>query len=265
MAVFLLFFVIKNNAQELYVFTEPASNMATKSVGLRLNNYWMKNPQTSTNNYLLVPEIMVGASKKLMLHADAYLSNQNQYGVGFQGGSVYGKYRFYSNDDVQQHFRMALYARASFNSSKIMQEDINLNGQNSGYDVGIVATQLLHKVAISSSIGFEQATDNGNYNKFTASQNNAALAYTLSVGKLVLPKKYTNFKQTNVNLIVEMLGQTNTGSGKSYLDIAPALQFIFNSRARIDIGYRQQLYSSLLRSNASGVLMRLEYNLFNAF
>src|ERR1700712_2638020 len=127
MVVCLLFFLIKNNAQELYVFTEPASNMATKSVGLRLNNYWMKNPQTSTTNYLLVPEIMVGASKKLMLHGDVYLSNQNQSGVGFQGGSVYGKYRFYSSDDVQRHFRMALYARASANSSKIVQEDLSLN------------------------------------------------------------------------------------------------------------------------------------------
>jgi hypothetical protein len=50
---------------------------------------------------------MVGVSKKIMLHGDLFFSNMNS-NFGFKGGSVYVKYRFFSNDDVQKHFRMGL-------------------------------------------------------------------------------------------------------------------------------------------------------------
>ena len=55
------------NAQELYVFTEPASNMAAGSIGLRLNTkvFSMKYENDYTSR--LDPEVMIGVSKKLMI------------------------------------------------------------------------------------------------------------------------------------------------------------------------------------------------------
>ena len=81
----------------------------------------------------------------------------------------------------------------------------------------------------------------------------------------MLPKDYTDYKQTNLNLMLEFLNQFNLGSGKYYMDIAPSMQLIFNSVARVDIGYRQQLNSSLYRTAPNGLFVRLEYNLFNAY
>ncbi|MEI2708153.1 MAG: hypothetical protein V9E96_03940 [Chitinophagaceae bacterium] len=40
-------------------------------------------------------------------------------------------------------------------------------------NLGLIATQLLHKIAISASISFEKAMDNGSNNKFPASQANS--------------------------------------------------------------------------------------------
>jgi hypothetical protein len=48
------------------------------------------------------------------------------------------------------------------------------------------------------------------------------------------------------------------------MDIAPSVQMIFNSQARVDIGYRKQLSTTLLRSAPNGFFVRLEYNFFNA-
>lgn len=254
-----------SNAQELYVFTEPASNMATKSIGLRLNNYLMGETNSTSINYHLIPEVMIGVSKKIMVHGDIFLSNRNK-SFSAEGGSIYGKYRFYSNDDVQKHFRMAAFGRVSFNNSDIHQEEINIYGHNTGWETGIVATQLLHKVALSSGISFIKALDNGNNNKYPYGVNNSkAINYTLSIGKLMLPKEYKNYKQTNFNLILEFLNQYNVGSGKYYIDAAPVLQFIFNSRSRLDIAYRKQLTSTLFRSAPNGYFIRLEYNIFNAY
>lgn len=252
-------------AQELYVFTEPASNMAAKSIGFRLNNYIMPETYTSKTAYRLVPEIMIGVSKKIMVHGDVFLSNRNK-GLSTEGGSVYAKYRFFSNDDVQKHFRMAAYGRYSFNNSRIDQEEINLYGYNSGFETGVVATQLIHKVALSASLSFLKATDNGDNNKYPyGNSNRNAINYTLSFGKLMLPKEYKDYKQTNLNLMLEFLNQYNPGTGKYYMDIAPSVQLIFNSVARADAGYRQQLTSTLYRTAPNGLFIRLEYNLFNVY
>lgn len=251
-------------AQELYVFTEPASNMAARSIGFRANNYLMKNNSTKEINYHLVPEIMWGVSKKMMIHADAFLSNRNKKFVA-EGGAVYLKYRFYSVDEVHSHLRLALFGRYSFNNSDIHQQAIDLNGHNSGYEGGIIATQLRKKTAISASASYVYAADNFKEKFIYADRNRKAINYSLSVGRLMLPKEYTSYKQTNVNLMVEMLGQTNLNRGYSYLDIAPSVQFIILSRMRFDAGYRIPLVKDLSRTAPQGFLLRLEYNIFNAY
>jgi hypothetical protein len=208
---------------------------------------------------------MVGISKKIMLHGDVFISNRNK-ALSTEGGSVYAKYRFLSNDDVQKHFRMAVYGRYSFNNSDIHQQEINLYGHNSGYEAGIIATQLLHKVALSSGVSYLKAMDNGNNHKYPYGSNNSkAINYTLSIGKLMLPKEYRDYKQTNLNLMVEFLNQYNLGSGKYYMDIAPAVQLIFSSVARIDVGYRRELTTTFYRTAPNGLFLRLEYNLFNVY
>ncbi|MEI9810246.1 MAG: hypothetical protein WDO16_21570 [Bacteroidota bacterium] len=139
-------------------------------------------------------------------------------------------------------------------------------GHNTGFETGFVATQLLKKVALSSTISFVKASDNGKGNKFLyGERNEAAINTTFSIGKLMLPKVYTNFRQTNVNLMAEFLTQVNTGSGKYYMDIAPTLQLIFNSQSRIDIGYKKEVSSTLLRTAPNGFFIRVEHTFFNAF
>ena len=245
--------------------TEPASNKPARSISFRLDNSIMNEAGTSKINYHLIPEIMFGISKKLMVSGDAFFSNRTDK-LRAEGGSVYAKYRFLSNDVVQKHFRMAVFGRLSYNNSDIHQEEINMYGHNTGVEAGVVATQLLRKVALSSCISYLNAEDNGNNNKFAyGSENSRAVNYTFSMGKLMLPKEYTDYKQTNLNLMVEFLSQVNTGSGKYYMDIAPSVQLIFNSQSRIDIGYRKELSTTLIRTAPNGFFIRLEHNLFNAF
>ncbi len=260
----LLFTVSKSFTQELFLYTEPASNMAYNNLGIRLAASSMKVTNGTGYNTHLMPELMYGLSSKIMLHTTAFLSNRNS-SLATEGGSLYLKYKFINKDDVQRHFRVAAYGRYSFNNADIHQEEINLYGHNTGYETGIVATQLLHKVAISSSISYSKALDNSNNNKFPSTQNSSAINYTLSVGKLMLPKKYTSYEQPNINLMCEFLGQTLTPNSKSFLDIAPSIQLILKSKIRIDVGYRQQLYSNMLRTAPNGLMLRFEYNFFNTF
>ena len=161
------------------------------------------------------------------------------------------------------HFRLATFGRYSFNNADIHQDEIETMGHNTGFETGIIATQLINKVAISSTISFEKALDNKPNYDFPSTQSNNATNYSLSFGKLVYPKKYTSFKQTNINLMIEFLGQTLNENGKSYLDIAPSIQFIINSQARIDLAYKQELYASMLRSAPNGFYLKMEYTFFN--
>jgi hypothetical protein len=248
--------------QELFVVTDPASNVPTNSLSTRLSNLLFKQKSNNAYNYHLMPEVTYGLNKNLMFRGSAFLSNRNNTLVT-EGGSFFAKYRFFSSDDLNSHFRLAAYGRFSLNNSDIHQEQIEIMGHNSGYETGLIATKLIHKTAISSSLSFEKALDNSTKNPFPDALGNTATNYTLSVGKLMYPKKYTSFKQTNVNLMLEFVGQTINDNGKSYLDVVPAVQFILNSQSRIDIAYRHEIISSMLRSAPNGVYLNLEYNFFN--
>ena len=247
-------------SQELYVNTEPASNMATNSIGIRLENQGYFNPEYKNRTSL---EVMVGASKYWMIHGTLYASDYYHSGQHFEGGSVYAKYRFLSIDSVQSHFRGAFFVKASAINNPLPNQEIGLEGDNSGFQTGVVFTKLIHKLALSASASYLHGFNNlGGYNIPSINAHDAA-GYTLSAGYLLLPRKYENYDQLNVNIYGELLGKTNPGYGQSYLDIAPAVQLIINSFLRVDFSYRTPLYNDMRRTSANTYLVRLEYNLFN--
>lgn len=249
-------------SQELFVVTDPASNVPANSLAINVMQSAFKEQIKTGYNYHLMPEITYGINKNLMVRASAFISTRTN-ALYAEGGGIMAKYRFYSEDDLNSHFRMAAYGRYSFNRADIHQEQIEILGHNTGFETGIIATKLLKKVAISSSISFEKALDNKPNYPFPDNIGNNATNYTLSFGKLMYPKKYTSFKQTNINLMLEFVGQTINENGKSYVDVVPAIQFIFNSQARLDLAYRQELISSMLRSAPNGVYFNLYYTFFN--
>lgn len=260
MAIGLLAVACPVFSQELYVNTEPASNMATNSLGIRVENQGFFNPTYKNRSTL---EVMYGASRHLMVHGSLYMSDYYQNQQHFEGGSVYAKYRFLSIDSVQKHFRGAFFAKLSSIDNPIPNQEISLEGDNSGLQTGVVFTQLLHKLALSGSISYLHAWDNAGGYELPDGHAKDAIAYTLSSGYLTLPKAYKDYDQLNVNLYAELLGKTNPGYGQSYLDAAPAIQLIFNTLVRVDFSYRIPLYNSMIRNTDYMYLVRVEYNLFN--
>ena len=266
--VFVIFSLIIGGhlfAQELFTYTEPASNMAAHSFGIRSTQTLMKSEEGNHYSLHFLPECMWAFSRKFMAHVEGFFSNRNGSFVG-EGGGVYGKYRFYSNDDIHSHFRMAFYGQFSMNTSDVHREAIDLKGHNSGYELGLVFTKLQHKTAVSGSFSTVHALSNGsNADQKFPDSSRSAIGYTLSVGQLVLPKNYISYNQVNWNIMLEMLGQTNLETKKSYLDLAPVLQWVILSKMRVDLGYRFAMMKNLSRSNPEGFLLRFEYNFFNVF
>lgn len=248
-------------AQELFVFTEPASNMSAKSIGVRVTHEGMVNPDFKSRS---IAEVMFGFNKNFMLHAQGFTSDMDG-SYRLEGGSIYGKYRFYSADDLQSHFRMAAFGRISTSKRPVYTEDINLEGDNSGFNTGIIATQLLHKLALSASVTYNKAFQKDSRQVAGAPQPDQLIGYSLSSGYLLLPVVYKDYNQPNFNVYLEALGATNPANGRSYVDLAPAVQVIINSTTRIDLGYRFQLAGAIdNRYNKNMYLARVEFNFFNA-
>jgi len=258
----LLFVFQKNYSQELFVITDPASNVPANSLAVNIMQSAFKEKFEPGYNYHLMPEVTYGINKNFMIRGSAFISTRSD-ALYTEGGGFMVKYRFLSEDDLNSHFRMAAYGRYSFNRADIHQEQIEIQGHNTGFETGIIATKLIHKLAISSSLSFEKALDNKPNYQFPDNIGDNATNYTLSFGKLMYPKKYTSYKQTNINVMVEFVGQTINENGKSYVDVVPAIQFIFNSQARLDLAYRQELISSMLRSAPNGFYFNLYYTFFN--
>jgi hypothetical protein len=264
------------SAQELYVSTEPASNMPANSLGFRVTSRFFKMEHERVTGMRIEPELMWGISKKLMVHVVGLASNQMQPSIELEGGSIYAKYRFLSKDDLHSHFRMAAYVKGSIINNPFVpamrehtgrpynNQELDLEGGASGVSGGIIATQLLHKTALSATLGYNRFMNNTK-DKLPGYMSTNAVNYSLSAGYLLLPRTYRNYEQTNLNLYLEFLGKANTDgvSRNQYLDIAPAIQFIFNSVTRLDLSYRTQLFGDMSRNVFNTFTLRFEHNIFN--
>ena len=93
--VVLLFLNLTTYSQELFVLTEPASNMPAKSFGIRNMNALMFEADGKLN-YHNMPELMWGINNKWMVHAQGFISNRQEGGFETEGGSLYAKYRFFT-------------------------------------------------------------------------------------------------------------------------------------------------------------------------
>lgn len=253
--------------QELYVYSEPASNMPAHSISAKLTGNYV----TSDNIYGRLsqryrPEIMFGFSKKVMLHLSGTFANMHTSNFGFESVAIYGKYRFLSNDEIHKHFRMAVFANASYTRVPFHYDEISLMGDKSGVEAGIIATQLWHKFALSGTVSHTQVLDKSRNSKvlYIPERNYQSVNYSLSGGLLILPKKYTDYKQLNLNLYTEIIGQKSLDRKLNYLDIAPALQLIFNSNAKLNIGYRFQVSGNMDRMAKQSFLIAFERTFLNA-
>ncbi len=255
-----LFFVSLTFCQELYVFSEPASNMPSKSISFKLTGRF---PSTRDFRQRYMPEAMIGINRYLMVHLTGTFSDIYTRNLQPESGRLYVKYRFYSKDDIHKHFRMAAFGDVSFSNSPYTYDETSLEGDNSGFQYGIIATQLLNKLAISSTWAYTKLFKVNAHKIILKDPTYHFLNYSLSAGYLLLPKKYTSYNQLNVNAYAELLGAKSLQNGNYNLDLAPAIQFIFNSNSKINLGYRFQIAGNMNRMASNTYQVAFEHTFFN--
>lgn len=250
--------------QELYVFTEPASNMPAKSISIKQSVKWLRNTTANRGESRHTTELMFGVNRNLMVHGAATFSNMYSRSQRLESVRTYAKYRFLTLDGMYSHFRMAAFAEAAHSKNISPFDELSLEGDQSGVQAGIIATQLLHKLAISTTLSHTESLQKGRSLPGPKAVPYQAFNYSLSAGYLVLPKKYTSYDQTNLNLYVELLGQQTYDKKTYYLDLAPAAQLIFNSQAKLNLGYRFQLGGNMNRMADKSWMLSFEWLFLNA-
>lgn len=254
--------------QELYVYTEPASNMPAHSLSAKLSANYIGKLQGTQNRFMqrYTPELMFGLNKKWMMHIGGTFADMHTTNFRWESVYLYAKYRFISNDELHSHFRMAAFADASYSRSPYHYDEVSLQGDKSGVQLGIIATQLWNKLAVSATVSHIQALDESRNDKvqYIPSRIYQVMNYSLSAGYLLLPFEYTDYKQTNLNLYTEVLMQQSLDRKAYYVDLAPAIQLIFNSNAKLNLGYRFQLNGDMVRMTSSSWLISFERTFLNA-
>lgn len=283
----LFFLVYEVRAQELYIFTEPASNVPAKSTVMRLNGMHMPMQFDNSTSSRIMLEAMFGLNSKWMLKLNTTASDMFQSRYKLEGASAYLKYRFLSNDGLHSHFRMAAFGKLSLVGNptnmtrtivhdlpgggqhtvqhKHYTDDLTLDGTQSGWSVGLIGTQLLHKLAVSGTFAYVHRNHNLGGNKFTALDARSALQYSISAGYLVFPRSYKNYQQVNLNLYTEFLGGSLLDEPGRFLDMAPAVQLIFNSTVKLNAAYRFQLNGNISRYNTRQFLIGVDWSFLNTF
>lgn len=251
-------------SQELYVFSEPASNMPSHSISAKLTYRTPVSNTANTYRQRYLPELMFGLNKNWMVHVSGSFSDFYSSQMRWESVKTYAKYRFYSTDEVHRHFRMAAFAEGSYSRSPFSYGDINLDGDNSGVQAGLIATQLVNKFAVSGTGSVIRVFSNGNQHLNHLDHSITALYYSVSAGYLVLPFNYTDYRQTNLNVYLETIGMKGFEKGDYMLDIAPAVQLIFNSNFKINLGARLQVTGNMVRPGEKNYFVSLERTFLGA-
>ena len=287
--ILLLLCSLSSESQELFPNNEPASNVPNKVLGVRQFNETYREVNTNRNlfgirvMYGLLPKLTVMASASMSNHHDkdfpvnlvshTHNGNQTTYTTGnfqrglnyayqYNGIYLYAKYRFFTRDGQNKHLRMAVYA--DWSNVKVAHDEAEptLLDDTRGYGAGLITTLLNKRFAVSFTGGFIIP---GSYTGFspdalggpmisTEIKYGRAVKYNLSFGYLLLPSRYKNYKQTNLNIYLEFQGksyekarvyqyggvvevpiQTPLLQAGNYVEAHPGLQFIFHSNLRIDL------------------------------
>jgi hypothetical protein len=255
------------SAQELYVFSEPASTRPAKSVALNVAAKFADSRDDSYFRNRYLPQVIVGINKNLMVSGGAAFSNYYRLDqLQFDGVKMYGKYRFLSVDNVHRHFRMAAFAEGGLSSHSYVYDEMTLEGDNDGIKAGLIATQLYNKFAFSATTSYTKVfvADAANHHD-VLNHSSQMISYSASAGYLLLPKEYTDYRQLNVNLYLELLGDKCIDNNRYLFDIAPAVQLIFNSNTKINIGGRFQLRGNMYRVGQQTVQVGIERTLLNVW
>ena len=255
-------------SQELYVFSEPASNMPAKSMSLKLGGMYGKGVHSNRVLQRYMPEVMFGLSKNWMIHTSLTFSDMHQPKFIFESARLYAKWRFFSLDEIHKHFRLAAFGAATYSRNHLDHNEINLSGgDQNGIQAGLIATQLWNKLAVSGTVSINEVLDKERRKNISNGQYAfSSINYSLSAGLLVLPVEYTSYQQTNLNVYIEMLGSRNINRlyDRYYIDLAPAMQLIFNSNGKLNLGYRFQLAGDIYRLMDKSFYISYEHTLLNA-
>lgn len=279
-----LAFVLPVHAQELFPLSEPASNIPKGVLGVRLFSEAYQEVNQLRNMTAL--RLMYGVTPKLSVYLTGIASNHHgrkmpvefpfhntpergaYYPYKFNGAHLYAKYRFLSLDGENNHFRMAGYVEGTLVKTTHHETEPDLEmGDNTGIGGGLISTYLKNKFAVSLTAGvilpaaykgFSPDPIEGLPDVPVRVQYGKALAYSLSFGYLLFPRKYSNYDQVNVNLYLELHGKAFEAAkvdlfyGMSnqyflaqsrypaalqkgyYVDISPGIQVILKSNLRID-------------------------------
>jgi hypothetical protein len=273
-----------SNAQELFPLSEAASSIPKNALGIRLFSEAYKEVDKVRSMASL--RLMYGVTSRFSVYLTGIASNHHgenfpvefpfhntpergaKYPYKFNGMHLYGKYRFFSRDGKNEHFRMAAYAEGTLVKTTHHETEPDLEyGDNTGVGAGIIGTYLKSKFAVSGTFGgilpsgnsgdSPDPIDNLSPVPITI-QYGKALTYSLSFGYLLLPKKYKDYNQTNVNLYLEFHGKAYQTAkvnlfvgapneyylesvryppalqGNYFVDMSPGIQFIIRSNLRID-------------------------------
>src|SRR5688500_554075 len=112
-----MLFLLTAKGQELYVFTEPASNMPYHCFSVKVTEKFAKHPHSDIYMQRYTPEVMFGLNKKWMVHFASTFSDMYTNNLRWESARTYVKYRFLTIDEVNKNFSMATFEEYIYSSN----------------------------------------------------------------------------------------------------------------------------------------------------
>lgn len=209
-------------------------------------------------------DISYGLTDRLQLMLRGSVSDFPNASFEFETGGLTVLYRMLDANLKGKTWRIAAFAQTGVISNLSQSPaDINFEGNNSGFALGMVANRNIE----SSTLAFSTA-----YARISMPQFNSGLLNGYAILYTASWRKKLNIQleaaQLDWAFIAELVGQFNTEMTKignrffnkgSYLDGLGALQVTYANQYRVELGLQTQLTGNIIRFTDSLYHIRLKY------
>ncbi|MCE7991308.1 MAG: hypothetical protein HEP71_04980 [Roseivirga sp.] len=211
-------------------------------------------------------DISYGVTDRFSLFLRGSLSDFTAPGLEFETGTLTALYRIIDIYTRGMQWSIASFAQASVISRTAqVAADINFEGNNSGFGLGLVANLNSPSTTIGITVSYAKI----NVPRFVDGfLDGHGILYQLSTNKrLNIFPNQTNF---DVSIIYEVIGQRNTEIGTSqgpffdagsYTDLLGGLQFTIDNTYRIEMALQTEIQGDIDRFTQSLYHIRLKYML----
>ena len=253
-------------SQEYYSLPAEAKEIPSNSISFHVGAMYGRSVYNDRVLQRYSAGVGIGISPEWMISSSLTFSDLHDEKFIFESVRLTSKYRLITSKTKWSQFRLSAFGTVAYSRNHLDYNEINLAGDHSGVQAGLLASHMWKRWAFSGSASLIEMFSKSRWEKDLPQQYAyEAFNYSVSAGVNIFPLNNKKHSLAKVNFLAQLIGSSNLDwkYEKYYVDLAPAIQLILNRKVRFYLQHRFQIKSDIFRLQRNSWVISYEFPLFS--